>query len=98
MDKIQGMRTFVAVVETGSFTAASKRLGLTDKLASKYIAALELQLGMSLLHRTTRSMSLTHDGRIYLDGCRRVLAEIDLWTPRFSPQAASKECCGSRHH
>ncbi len=78
MDKIQGMRTFVAVVETGSFTAASKRLGLTDKLASKYIAALELQLGMSLLHRTTRSMSLTHDGRIYLDGCRRVLAEIDL--------------------
>jgi DNA-binding transcriptional LysR family regulator len=78
MDKIQGMRTFVAVVETGSFTAASKRLGLTDKLASKYIAALEDQLGMSLLHRTTRSMSLTHDGRIYLDGCRRVLAEVDL--------------------
>lgn len=78
MDKIQGMRTFVAVVEAGSFAAASKRLGITGKLASKYIAALEAELGMNLLHRTTRSMSLTHDGRIYLEGCRRVLNEIEL--------------------
>lgn len=77
MDKIQGMRTFLAVVETGSFTAAGKRLGITGKLASKYLAALEAELGMNVLHRTTRSMSLTHNGRIYLDGCRRVLAEID---------------------
>ena len=78
MDKIEGMRTFVAVVESGSFAAASKRLGITGKLVSKYIATLEAHLGMSLLHRTTRSMSLTHDGRIYLEGCRRVLNEIDL--------------------
>lgn len=78
MDKIDGMRTFVAVVEAGSFAAASKRLGMTGKLASKYIATLEAQLRMNLLHRTTRSMSLTHDGRIYLQGCRRVLNEIDL--------------------
>lgn len=78
MDKIDGMRTFVAVVEAGSFAGASKRLGITGKLASKYIGTLETQLGMTLLHRTTRSMSLTHDGRIYLEGCRRVLNEIDL--------------------
>ncbi|TAX24034.1 LysR family transcriptional regulator (plasmid) [Rhizobium leguminosarum] len=78
MDKIDGMRTFVAVVEAGSFAGASKRLGITGKLASKYIAMLEAQLGMNLLHRTTRSMSLTHDGRTYLEGCRRVLNEIDL--------------------
>lgn len=78
VDRIQGMRTFVAVVEAGSFAAASKRLGITGKLVSKYIAALEAELGMNLLHRTTRSMSLTHDGRIYLEGCRRVLNEIDL--------------------
>lgn len=78
MDKIDGMRTFVAAVESGSFAAASVRLGISGKLVSKYIAKLEADLGMSLLHRTTRSMSLTHDGRIYLEGCRRVLNELDL--------------------
>lgn len=78
MDRIDGMRTFLAVVEAGSFAGASKRLGITGKLVSKYIGALEAQLGMSLLYRTTRSMSLTQDGRTYLEGCRRVLNEIDL--------------------
>ncbi|MBB4250594.1 DNA-binding transcriptional LysR family regulator [Rhizobium sp. BK008] len=78
MDKIDGMRTFVAAVEAGSFAAASERLGISGKLVSKYIATLEADLRMNLLHRTTRSMSLTHDGRIYLEGCRRVLNELDL--------------------
>lgn len=71
------MRTFVAVVEAGSFTAAADRLGVTVKLVSKYIARLEQDQGMTLLHRTTRSMSLTSEGRAYLDGCRRVLAEVE---------------------
>lgn len=77
MDQIDGMRTFVAVVETGSFSAASKRLGISNKLVSKYIATLEARLRMKVLHRTTRSMSLTSEGRTYLEGCRRVLSEID---------------------
>lgn len=77
MDQIDGMRTFVAVVETGSFSAASKRLGMSNKLVSKYITTLESRLKVNLLHRTTRSMSLTPEGRTYLEGCRRVLSEVD---------------------
>ena len=77
MNRIDGMRTFVAVVEAGSFTAAAERLGVTVKLVSKYVARLEQDRGINLLHRTTRSMSLTPEGRAYLDGCRRVLAEVE---------------------
>lgn len=65
MDQIDGMRTFVAVVEAGSFSAANKRLGITNKLVSKYIATLENRLGINLLYRTTRSMSLTPEGHTY---------------------------------
>ena len=77
MDRIDGMRTFVAVAEGGSFAAASKRLGMTNKLVSKYIAALEADRKMRLLFRTTRSMSLTPEGRTFLEGCRRVLGELE---------------------
>lgn len=77
MDRIEGMRTFVAVVEAGSFTAAGKRLGISNKLVSKYIGALETQLKVNLLFRTTRSLSLTNEGRTYLEGCRKVLSEFE---------------------
>ncbi len=77
MDRLDGMRTFSAVVETGSFTAAGKRLGMSNKLVSKYIGQLEAELKVNLLHRTTRSLSLTNAGRTYLDGCRKVLAAND---------------------
>ena len=77
MDSIDGMRTFVAVAETGSFSAAGRRLGLSNKLVSKYIAALEAQVGITLVFRTTRAMSVSPEGQVYLAGCRRVLQEID---------------------
>lgn len=77
MDRIDGMRTFVAVVESGSFSAAAKRLGISNKLVSKYIATLEEQVGSTLLFRTTRSMSISSEGKIYLEGCRRVLTELN---------------------
>lgn len=85
MDRLEGMRTFVAVVETGSFTAAGDRLGISNKLASKYIGALETQLGVNLLHRTTRSQSLTNEGRIYLEGCRKVLSEMEALDLEMDP-------------
>ena len=90
LDQIDGMRTFVAVVEAGSFSAASKRLGITNKLASKYIATLESRLGMNLLHRTTRSMSLTPEGRSYLEGCRKVLNEVELLETSLDASAGLK--------
>lgn len=84
MDRIDGMQCFVAVVETGSFAAAGLRLNISNKLVSKRVAQLERQLGMSLLHRTTRSMSLTHEGKRYLEGARRVLAEVEQLEAAFN--------------
>lgn len=83
MDRIDGMRTFVAVIEAGSFSAAARRLGLSNKLVSKYIATLESQVGSTLLYRTTRAMSVSPEGKIYLEGCRRVLQELDTLDASF---------------
>ncbi|MEM7076045.1 MAG: LysR family transcriptional regulator [Pseudomonadota bacterium] len=83
MDRIDGMHSFVAVVETGSFSAAGQRLGISNKLVSKRVAQLERQVGMTLLHRTTRSMSLSHEGERYLEGARRVLAEVEQLETEF---------------
>ncbi|MBF9031602.1 LysR family transcriptional regulator [Rhodobacterales bacterium HKCCE3408] len=77
MDLIDGMRTFAAVVEAGSFTAAGDRLGMSKKLASKYVAELESRLRVQLLRRTTRSLSLTNAGSRYYPRCVAVLEEID---------------------
>lgn len=78
MDLLDGMRSFVAVVESGSFTAAGARLGISNKLVSKYVASLEQKLGASLLHRTTRTLSLTEAGERYLGGARTVLNAVDM--------------------
>lgn len=62
MDLVDGFRVFVAAVETGSFTGAGERLGLSAKLASKYLGELEQRLGTQLLARTTRKLGLTPAG------------------------------------
>lgn len=77
MDRIDKMQIFVAVAETGSFTAAGERLGISNKLVSKSIGALEEDVGATMFFRTTRSMSITVEGQQYLQGCRRVLLEYD---------------------
>ena len=77
MDRIDGIRAFVAVVDAGSFTRAGERLGISNKLVSKYVAALEAQQGVTLLNRTTRALSLTPSGGRYLAAARRVLAAVE---------------------
>lgn len=77
MDLSQGIRCFLAVVETGSFTAAGQRLGISNKQAGKLVAALEARLGQSLLYRTTRAVSLTEPGERYLPHARKVLAALE---------------------
>ena len=71
------MEVFVAVAEAGSFTAAAESLHLTPSGVSKLIGRLEDRLGTRLLHRTTRRVSLTAEGRAYLDQVRGILTEID---------------------
>jgi DNA-binding transcriptional LysR family regulator len=76
MDKLQAMRTFVRVVEAGSFSAVAHESDTTQSAVSKQVAALERELGAKLLTRTTRSLALTEDGKRYFDQVRRLVAEI----------------------
>lgn len=77
MDIVDGMRTFAAVAQTGSFTRAADHLGISAKLASKYVGQLEARLGTQLLRRTTRSVTLTEIGEAYLLRCRPLLDQFD---------------------
>ena len=80
MDTIAGLKTFVAVVEAGSFTAAADRVNMSKKLASKYIAELENRLGVQLLNRTTRSLGLTEAGHRFYGRAVRLLEDFDVMT------------------
>lgn len=77
MDKLSAMATFATVVELGSFSRAADLLGLPKARVSQRISDLEQHLGVRLLHRTTRALSLTEDGKAYVVKCQLVLQEID---------------------
>lgn len=77
MDRLQAMRTFVRVVERGSFSAVAREANATQSAVSKQVAALERALGARLLARTTRALALTDDGERYFEQARRLVAEID---------------------
>lgn len=75
VEAIAAIPVFVAVVEAGSFTAAAKKLGLTKSAVSRRVSDLEEDLGVRLLHRTTRRLSLTEAGERYLQHARPALLE-----------------------
>jgi len=77
MDQLQGMRVFTRVAELGSFARAASTLDVSRAMASSYVAQLEKHLGTRLLHRTTRKVSVSPQGAVYLEHCKRILAEID---------------------
>ena len=77
MDKLLAMRSFVTIVDRGSLTAAAGELDRSLPTMVRTLAALEESLGTRLLRRTTRRMSLTAEGRIYLERCRRILGDIE---------------------
>lgn len=76
MDRLTSMEVFHWVVELGGFSRAADRLGLSKASVTAHIAALESRLGVKLLNRTTRRLSLTDDGAAYLEHVRRVLADV----------------------
>jgi DNA-binding transcriptional LysR family regulator len=76
MDRLEAMNILVSVVETGSFTAAVKRLGMPLPTVSRKLAELESHLSTRLLTRSTRRLDLTEAGRDYVAACRRILVEI----------------------
>ena len=68
---------FSALASAGSLSAAARELGVTTPAVSKHLALMESRLGVSLVVRTTRRMSLTPEGELYLESARRILGEID---------------------
>jgi DNA-binding transcriptional LysR family regulator len=77
MDKYQEMRVFAAVADAGSFVAAADALGISKAAVSRYVSELEQRLGVRLMHRTTRRLSLTQEGEVFLARSREILASID---------------------
>ncbi|AOY00492.1 LysR family transcriptional regulator [Jeongeupia sp. USM3] len=84
MDKLRAMQTFVAIVEHGSLTRAARALASSLPAVVRTLAALEEALGVRLLNRTTRRLSLTDEGRAYLDSCRHILGAVDEAEQRLS--------------
>ncbi|ATJ82002.1 LysR family transcriptional regulator [Halomonas beimenensis] len=77
MDKLQAMRIFRRVAELGGFAVAARDLDLAPASVSKHVAHLEQALGVKLIHRTTRRMTLTDVGAVYLERIRYLLDELE---------------------
>lgn len=87
MDRFSQMHTFVRIAELGSISAVAREVGASQPTVSKQLAALEASLGVTLLRRTTRSLSLTEAGSAYYEAARRILddlAEAEAGVARLS--------------
>ena len=76
MDKLKQLESFVAVVTRGSLTAAANAEGVAPAIMGRRLDALEERLGVKLLLRTTRRITLTHEGSAFLEDCQRLLADL----------------------
>ena len=77
MDRLQAMTTFVAVVDSGGFASAARKLSLSPPVVTRAVAELEERLGLRLLTRTTRVVRVTDAGARFADDCRRILGDIE---------------------
>ena len=89
MDKYQEMRVFSTVVEAGSFVAAAESLGMSKAAVSRYVSELEQRLGVRLIHRTTRKLSLTPEGEVFLARCQDILSSIDASEAEISTRSVT---------
>lgn len=76
MDRFLEMQTFNAVVDAGSFVKAADALGLSKAAVSRYVVDMETRLGVRLLHRTTRRLSLTEEGQVFYARSKELLTEL----------------------
>jgi DNA-binding transcriptional LysR family regulator len=88
MDKYQEMRVFTAVADAGSFVGAADALALSKAAVSRLVSDLERRLGVRLMHRTTRKLSLTQEGDAFLARCREILAVIETAEAEISTHTA----------
>lgn len=89
MDSLNGFAVFVQVAETRGFVAAGRLLGISASAVGKSVARLEEKLGVRLFHRSTRSVTLTPEGILFLERSRRILAEIEAAQLELSEAATA---------
>ncbi|WP_437322125.1 LysR family transcriptional regulator [Sorangium sp. So ce385] len=77
MDSLGPLNAFVQAAQTRSFTVAGRQLGVSSSAIGKAVARLEERLGVRLFHRSTRTITLTPEGALFLERCRRIFAEIE---------------------
>jgi DNA-binding transcriptional LysR family regulator len=77
MDSLSGISMFVTVAEMRSFTKAAAHFGVSSSAVGKSIARMEQRLHVRLFHRSTRSITLTAEGQLFLERCRRILSEVE---------------------
>lgn len=92
MDKLKQLETFVAVATRGSLTAAAKAEGVAPAIIGRRLDALEARLGVKLMVRTTRRITLTHEGSAFLEDCQRLL--VDLANAEASVSAGGVKASG----
>src|ERR1700733_9692941 len=76
MDTLLSMKVFRQIVESGSFVGAAERMSLSTAMTSKHVMHLEKHLGTRLLHRSSRSLSLTEAGKLFFERCKGILEEV----------------------
>lgn len=89
MDSLSALGVFVRAAETRSFTDAGRRLSVSSSAVGKSISRLEERLGVRLFHRNTRAITLTPEGELFLESCRRIFSEINRIELEFSQSKAT---------
>ena len=84
MDSLGALSAFMRAAEARSFTEAGRQLSLSSSAIGKAVSRLEERLGVRLFHRSTRTITLTQEGRLYLESCRRIFAEIEAVEMEFA--------------
>jgi DNA-binding transcriptional LysR family regulator len=100
MDTLMSIKVFRRVVESGSFVAAAERMDLSAAMVSKHVMQLEKRLGVRLLNRNSRTLSLTEAGRVYFERCKTILddletTELELGSLGNSPRGTLRLTCPS---
>jgi DNA-binding transcriptional LysR family regulator len=100
MDTLTSIRVFRQVVESGTFVAAAERMDLSTAMVSKHVMHVEKRLGVRLLNRNSRTLSLTEPGRVYFERCKTILedleaTELELGSFGTAPRGTLRISCPS---
>ena len=95
MDTFTSIKIFRQVVDSGSFSGAAEWLDISVAMVSRHVMSIQRRLGVRLLNRTSRSLSLTEPGSVYFERCRSILDELQATELELGSQSAAPHgLCG----